>query len=86
MKKTNTPVATLLQTAEVQVPVAPPAPVIIAEPVSPYVELLAGLPGDPDTKAWLLNQVEVSRSWGINEMLRIEAGLLIALLDKASGK
>jgi hypothetical protein len=81
---TKKPVATLLQTAEVKVVEAPkPAPAVIAPVVeSPYLALLDGMPGDPAAKAWLLEQVEVSRSWGA-EILRIQSDLLIAILDRA---
>jgi hypothetical protein len=84
---TKKPVATLLQTAEVKVVEAPkPAPIVPApETQSPYKALVEGMPGDSAAKAWLLEQVEISRNWG-NEMLRIESDLLIAILDRALGK
>lgn len=84
---TKKPVATLLEAAPVKV-VEPfkPAPIAPApETQSPYKTLLEGMPGDPAAKAWLLEQVEISRNWG-NEMLRIESELLIAILDRALGK
>jgi hypothetical protein len=82
---TKKPVATLLQTAEVKVVEAPkPAPAVIAPVVeSPYLALLDGMPGDPAAKAWLSEQIEVSRHWG-EEMLRISSVTLIAILDLAN--
>jgi hypothetical protein len=77
-------VATFLQTAPVKVVEPPkPAPLEVAPVVqSPYADLLKDMPGDPAAKAWLLEQVEISRSWGA-EILRIQSDLLIAILDKA---
>lgn len=52
---------------------------------SPFSELMASLPGSPEHKAFLLDQVEASRNWG-NQILRIESETLIALLEKALQK
>jgi hypothetical protein len=86
-KKQTPPVVTLLQTATVVVPahVVPAAPV--PEPVkrSPYEALVAELPGDPAAKAWLLENVEMTKSWGVAN-LQVPSDFLIALLDKAISK
>lgn len=59
---------------------------IEASPKAPtYAQLLADMPGDPDAKTFLLDQIETSRSWG-NSILRVPSDLLIAILDKATGR
>lgn len=82
------PVMTLLQTAaqKASEPEKCPLHAALSAPVpearSPYAALVADMPGDPDAKTFLLEQLEVSRSWG-NSMIRVPSELLLAILDKA---
>lgn len=83
MSKKQTP-QTLLAMAPVKVVEtrAPEAPQIAPTlQGSPYEALFRDLPGDPDMKTFVLEQIEISRSWG-DVSLRVPASLLIALLDK----
>lgn len=83
------PTLTLLQTAAKKEPEGIQTAAIIPSPAaasgegrSPYTQLLENMPGDPDHKAFLLEQLETSRSWG-NSVVRIETDLLLAILERA---
>lgn len=87
---TKKPTLTLLQTAAKKEPEGIQTAAMIPSPASsagvegrsPYTQLLENMPGDPDHKAFLLEQLETSRSWG-NSVVRIETDLLLAILERA---